>query len=409
MSFWSNKPLKLNSGLKNDNTYILDSDSLLLNINTEISNSKFSLDYYIVTSPDDFFKTQLLEFINNNYNGIDSKFTLNYSKELFNHYITPDTLCILFYPYNKKPSNITTQNMVGFICGHPEIIYIKENNTFKQYKTIDVNYLCLIKSIRNLHFSSYMINILTKRCLLKFNKQINCALYTIGGKPIKTPSFSNKTFYHRPINVENLTDSKLLLLDKDICVLKQMFQTFDFDKNFLKNYKFIHLTKRYLDKNQDVLTNIVNEIHDKLFYINQINYDIFDYKSKHDIRNILLNDSFYNFLIINPETNEIKDFICLYNLITKNTINNISSRNGYFYIFMTLENDTYKFNLIEYISKYSFENDLFDMITVMDIMENGYLKDKHFKILNSSTKLYYYMYNLQLSQIEPFKNGLITI
>ena len=76
---------------------------------------------------------------------------------------------------------------------------------------------------------------------------------------------------------------------------------------------------------------------------------------------------------------------------------------------MTLENDTYKFNLIEYISKYSFENDLFDMITVMDIMENGYLKDKHFKILNSSTKLYYYMYNLQLSQIEPFKNGLITI
>ena len=45
----------------------------------------------------------------------------------------------------------------------------------------------------------------------------------------------------------------------------------------------------------------------------------------------------------------------------------------------------------------------------MDIMENGYLKDKHFKILNSSTKLYYYMYNLQLSQIEPFKNGLITI
>ena len=55
MSFWSNKPLKLNSGLKNDNTYILDSDSLLLNINTEISNSKFSLDYYIVTSPDDFF------------------------------------------------------------------------------------------------------------------------------------------------------------------------------------------------------------------------------------------------------------------------------------------------------------------------------------------------------------------
>ena len=408
MSFWSNKPLKLNDNVIDNNTYILDSYALLLNINNEISNSKISLDYHLIVSPDDLLKTQLLEFINNNYNGIDSKFTLNYSKELFNYYITPDTLCILFYPNNKKPQNISTQNMVGFICGHPEIIYIKENNTFKQYKTIDVNYLCLIKSIRNLHISSYMINILTKRCILKFNKQINCALYTIG-KPIKTPSFSSKTFYYRPINIENLTTSKLLNLDHDVSILKKMFETFDFDKDFLKNYKFIHLTKGYLDKNQQTLTNIVNEIHDKLIYINQVNYYIFDYKSKQDIRNILLNESFYNFIIINTKTNEIEDYICLYNLITKNTVNNISSRNAYFYIFMTLKNDDYKFNIIEYISEYSFKNNLFDMITVMDIMEKGYLKDKHFKLLNSSTKLYYYMYNLQLSEIEPFKNGLITI
>ena len=308
MSFWPNKPLKLKSGL-NNNTYILDSDTLLLNINKEISNSKISLDYYVVTSPDILLKTQLLEFINNNYSDINSEFTLNYSKELFNYYITPDTLCILFYPCKKKPSNITTQNMVGFICGHPLTIHIKDNNIFKQYKTIDVNYLCLVKSIRNLHVSSYMINILTKRCILKFNKQINCALYTIGGKPIKGPSFSNKTFYHRPINIENLTDSKLLLLDQNISTLKQTFEKFDFDKNFLKNYKFIHLTKDYLNQNQQIFINIVDEIHDKLFYINKINYDIFDYKSKNDIRNILLNSSFYNFIITNPETNEIKDYI----------------------------------------------------------------------------------------------------
>ena len=127
MSFWPNKPLKLKSGL-NNNTYILDSDTLLLNINKEISNSKISLDYYVVTSPDILLKTQLLEFINNNYSDINSEFTLNYSKELFNYYITPDTLCILFYPCKKKPSNITTQNMVGFICGHPLTIHIKDNN-----------------------------------------------------------------------------------------------------------------------------------------------------------------------------------------------------------------------------------------------------------------------------------------
>jgi hypothetical protein len=304
--------------------------------------------------------------------------------------------------------------MVGFICGHPETIYIKEKDrssalfNFQQYKTIDVNYLCLIKPLRNLHVSSYIINILTKECILTFNKQINCALYTVG-KPIKTKSFSNKSFYHRPINVENLTNSKLLQLDKDISVLKKVFEKFDFDKTFLKDYKFIHLTTDYLNNNQEMLTNIINQLHDKLFNINKINYDIFDYKSKTDIKNILLNKSFYNFLIINPETDEIKDFICLYNLITKNIINNISSRNGYFYIFMTLENDTYKFNIIEYISEYSFKNNLFDMITVMNVMENGFDDNIHFKILNGSSNLYYYMYNLQLPQIHPSKNGLITI
>ena len=407
MSFWSNKPLQLNNTIDN-NSYILNIDNLLLSIDKEISNSKTSLDYHVITSPDNLLKSELLQFINNNYKANDSSFTLNYSLSLFNYYITSNTLCILFYPHKKKPETITTQNMIGFICGRPQIIYVKDECSFKQHQTIDVNYLCLIKQLRNFHVSSYIINILTKQCILKFNKQINCALYTIGGNPIKTPHFSNKTFHHRPINIENMINSKLLDLNQHTTVLKQMFEIFDFDKDFLKNYKFLHLTKNYLNKNQDILTDIIDSIHDKLLNINQVNYDIFDYKSKADITNILLNDSFHNFVIINPETNEIKDYICLYNLVTKNTNNNIFSRNGYFYIFMTLENDQYKFNLIEYLSKYCFENDLFDLITVMDIMQNGYQKN-HFKIINTSTQLYYYMYNLKLSYIQPFKNGLITI
>lgn len=406
MSFWSNKPLEINSDNIN---YILDSDVLLSKIDREITNSKILLDYHIVLSPENELKSHLLDFINNNYNQSDSNFTLSYSLSLFNYYITPDTLCILFYPHNKKPKNITTQNMVGFICGRPTTIYIKDESSFKQYKTIDVNYLCLIKQLRNLHLSSYIINILTKECILKFNKTIYCASYTVGNQSLKSPSFSNKTFYHIPINIENLTNSKLINLNKDITSLKKMFETFYIDKDFLKGYQFIYLTKDYLSQNPNYLTNIVNEIHDKLIQVNKLNYNIFDYKSKTDIKNILLNDSFYNFIIINPKTSEIKDYICLYNLITKNTTNNVLSRNGYFYILMTLENDDYKFNIIEYISKYSYENNLFDMITVMDIMKNGYLKDKHFKILNTSTKLYYYIYNIRLQEIQPFKNGLITI
>jgi hypothetical protein len=106
---------------------------------------------------------------------------------------------------------------------------------------------------------------------------------------------------------------------------------------------------------------------------------------------------------------EIEDFICLYNLITKNIVNNNYSRNGYFYIFMTSKNDTFKFNIIEYISEYSFKNNLFDMIILMNVMENGFDDNIHYKILNGSSKLYYYMYNLKLPLINPSKNGLVTI
>lgn len=408
MSYWANKPLNLS----NDNSlsYILDSDTLLLNINKEIENSKLSLDYYMVTSPNDQIKSQLLQFINNNYNNINSNLSLQYSKDLFDYYITRDTLCVLFYPRNKKPTDITTKNMIGFICGHPEIIYIKENDknsNFKEYKTIDVNYLCLTKSLRNLHVSSYMINILTKECSLTFNKKINCAIYTIG-QQVNTKSFSNKSFYHRPINVDNLIDSTLLQLNKDPEALKQVFQKFDWEKSFLNDYDFIYLQKNNLKKNKEKLENTIDQIYDKLMLINKINYDIFDYKSKDDIRKILLNNAFYNFLIVNKQTGKIEDFISLYNLVTKNITNNVSSRNGYFYIFMTTKDDKHKFNLIEYISEYIYKNNLLDMITFMDIMERGF-NDTHYKILNGSSKLYYYIYNLKLPRIDSFKNGLITI
>lgn len=406
MSFWINKPLGIND--ISNISYILDSNTLLSQINTEISNSKLSLDYHIITSPDRSLKSQILKFINNNYNSINSNLSLEYSKELFDYYITSDTLCILFYPRNKKPTDISAQNMIGFICGRPEIIYIKQKNDFQQYKTIDVNYLCLIKPLRKLHVSSYIINILTKECILKSNKQVICAVYTIG-KIVNAQSFSNKSFYHRPINIEKLINSNLLNLDKYPQALKIVFEKFDWNKDFLKDYKFIHLTKDYLDTNYKNLENIVNQIHDKLLFINKNNYDIFDYKSKDDIKKLLLNKSFYNFLIINKHNDEIEDFICLYNLITKNIVNNNYSRNGYFYIFMTSKNDTFKYNIIEYISEYSFTNNLFDMIILMNVMENGFDDNIHYKILNTSSKLYYYMYNLKLPQIHPSKNGLVTI
>ena len=59
-------------------------------------------------------------------------------------------------------------------------------------------------------------------------------------KPKMTPDLMTdtdlirKTFYHRPINIENLVNSKLLNLNQHTTVLKQMFETFDFDRDEIK-------------------------------------------------------------------------------------------------------------------------------------------------------------------------------
>lgn len=416
MTFWTNKPVNVENkdqiSLKLtdiNSSYIVDLETLLANIENEINNSKIKLEYYVIMSPNDDLKCNILNFINKNYNGINDCLSLHYSKELFNYYITHDTMCILFYPKGKRPRNVSTHNMIGFVCGRPQTIYLKDSDaldSFKQYKNIDVNFLCLVKSLRNLHVSSYIINIITRECLLNYNKSIYCAAYTVS-KPLRVKSFSKKHFYHRVINVDNLIKTEFITETNDIHILKKIWESFSYIPNFLKEYDFIFLQSEKI--NSEELRQLVEQLYNLLLHNNKLNYDIFDLKTKDDIKNILTNKSFYNFLIINKETRKIEDFISLYNLITRNIINNLQSRNGYFYIFMTTKDDNYKSNIIEYISEYCYKNDLVDMITIMEIMETNFDKYKRLKLLRGSGELYYYLYNIKLSNIEGYKNGLITI
>lgn len=416
MTFWTNKPVNVEQTIQISNymnsSYILDLNTLLTKIENEIDNSKIKLDYHIIFGlTDESLKINILNFINKHYNGINDRLSLYYSKELFEYYVTSDTMCILFYPKGKKPNDISVDNMIGFVCGRPQIIYLKDTNSpdsFKQYKNIDVNFLCLVKSLRNLHVSSYIINIITRECLLNYNQTIYCAAYTVN-KQLRVTSFSKKQFYHRTINVDNLIETELLNknYDKDINILKKIWQSFSYEPNFLKDYKFTLLQSENLTSEE--LQSLTHQLHDLLLNNNKLSYDIFDYKSKDDITKILTNKSFYNFLIINKKTGDLEDFISLYNLTTRNIINNSKSRNGYFYIFMTSKDDYYKSNIIEYISEYCYNNDLLDMITIMNIMETNFDKYKRLKLLRGSSELYYYLYNIKLSEIEPYKNGLITI
>ena len=408
MPFWSNKPVDINHQF--NSSYILNYDVLLDYVTKEISNSNIKLDYYTIQYPNQKLKLELLQFINTNYNSKNDLMTLEYSEELFSYYLSQNTLCILFYPKGKKPKTITTKTMIGFVCAKPQTLCIKDSisiDNFKIYNSIDVNYLCVLEQLRNMNLSGYIINIMTKECLTHFDQKILCAAYTVSKKlPVK--SYSTKTFYHRPLNIENLITSDILQNNNDIHIMKKLWNSFSYHNNFLDN---CNCKMFYLQSiTEDKLEYYVDQLYDKLNQYNKVNYDIFDEKSKKDIKQILTNKSFYKFLTINKTTGDIEDFVCLYNLNVKNSKTHHLSRNGYFYIFMTLKNknNDYKYDLIEYISEFCYKHNLFDMLILLNLIEN-FDKHKREKLLNSSCELNYYLYNIKLPTIEPYKNGLVTI
>jgi len=424
-SFWTNKPVRINKQEFTSNL-IVSADTLLENSDNEIKMSKIQLDYDVVLNPDDDCKNNLLKFINDNYGDDNSNLVLQYSKNLLDYFINPDSLCIVFYSKEKK-----YDKMIGLIVAKKHNLVIRDDVLeFKTYNCIDIDFLCLIKQLRNLHVSSYMINVVTKECMLQYDKLVPCAVYTIN-KRLKVDNFCKKTYYHRPLQIENLlltdmldvNDNDNLNFEQTTKLLKKLYNTFSYNKDFFKNYNLEYYTKIQLnqgtlgtlDENGKGTLNFSGQgtflelIHDNLLNYNKVNHDIYEYKSRSDIEKMLSNPVFHKFIIKN-KTGDIVDFVCLYNLDTYNIKTKTSSRNGHFYSMFLHDNSSiYMSCVLEIISEYCYKNNVFDLLTIMNVLNVKPEEYKFYKLLRGSASLYYYVYNIEIPRIQPHKNGLVTI
>lgn len=429
VSFWANKPVRINKKEFTSNL-IVSADTLLENSDNEIKMSKIQLDYDVILNPDDDCKNNLLKFINNNYSDDKSNLVLQYSKNLLDYFINPDSLCIVFYSKgNKLLHKYNYDKMIGLIVAKNHNLVIRDDILeFKIYNCIDIDFLCLIKQLRNLHVSSYMINVVTKECMLQYDKQVPCAVYTVN-KLLKVDSFCKKTYYHRPLQIENLLLTDMLDVnggdnlnfEQTTKLLKKLYNTFSYTKDFFKNYNLEYYTKIQLnqgtsdndnDNNNDNNNNnkdIVELIHDNLLNYNKVNHDIYEYKSITDIEKMLSNPIFHKFIIKN-KGGDIVDFVCLYNLDTYNIKTKTTSRNGYFYSMFLHDNSSiYMSYVLEIISEYCYKNNVFDLLTIMNVLNVKPEEYKFYKLLRGSASLYYYVYNIEIPRIQSHKNGLVTI
>ena len=432
MSFWKNKPVSVKRFQEEytrrsfNSHLIVTADTLLENSSKEIEASRIKLEYDLLLDPNDYEKQQMLKFVNENYGDNKSSLVLSYSKELFDSFIKPDNLCIVFYSIgNRNPDKPNFEKMIGLIIAKKHQLFIRdfsdqitpENQSgFKNYDCIDVDFLCLVKQLRNMHVSSYMINVVTKECMIQYNKTVACAVYTVN-KTLKSDSFCKKSYFHRPINIENMLKSEMLSITDDeqytyedsLQLLKRVYNSFSYPKDFFSNTtlkSFNTLTECDIYSHDN---SFVDTLYNKLVEYNYTHYDIFEHRSKDEFLEILNNPVFLKFITVD-KNNNVLDFLCLFKLDTFNTEFKTKSRNGnVYFMFLQKYSNARLSYLLEAITEHCYKNDIYDVITVMNIFDAKSDSYNAFKLLKASADLYYYVYNIEVTPISPHKNGLITI
>jgi hypothetical protein len=396
-SFWKTKPVVISE--EKEFNQILSNEYILEKVNHQIISSKLKLDYKLYSFDKIISNHQLLTetkineivlFINNNYisGGDDDDFKYIYTFDLLKLFCK-DAIVFEFYPKN----NI---KIIGYIIGKRT----KLSCFNKCFECLEVNFLCLISKLRNLNLAPFMINCLTKESIINYN--IGIAHYTINS-PIKSPYFSKKKFYHRMINIDNLINCKFLIDDSDNDsdndsdkngknILKKVYNTFSY-KLSSKKVVIINNTNKNL---------YINSIYEKYKKYSKNIYDIYLNISLDELNDILDNNSFYNFVILNSSGN-LETFISFFRLDTTN--NNGVYKNGFYYK-ICFPNDANKTDYLEFVNEYIYINKIFDVITFADHFDIDF---KQMKCIEGTGELKYYLYNYNFRKIDNCKNGLITI
>lgn len=355
MKFWANKPI----------TAVCQRQELLAQISQELDQSTIKMDYVIMNFADltnSLFK-EVCKFINHTYDYDDNSYKLVYSEELIKYFLQDQGILCLFYPRN-------TKTLVGLICGSKTTLIVDKNVV----DTIEINFLCIIKQLRNLHASSFMINVLTKYCLETF-PDLQGGIYTIG-KQIHPKHYCEKAYYHMPVNLSKLQAAK-----------------FCFKQNVVFNdlYKMTELNNASQQCKQYIYNSLCN--------FQQSAFTVYANISFSEFNKSFNNKAFRHFAVLDSN-GAVTDYFCFYSLDTLYKPCAISLNSGYLYWYFTNKN-IYK--MCECIALYC---NPYDILTIMDSPDLD-IKDK--QLLRGSSTLYYYAYNLQIPILDAAKNGLVTI
>lgn len=361
-SFWAGKPLSV---CEETSCQLLSNDELLSRTTIEVEQNMLSDVYYKIPEEKDI--TNITSFINHNYEDFNNNFMLSYSEDLIQTFMSSESIVIDFF---EKNSDVK----IGMITGRPHRIQLQS----EMFSTIEVNFLCLQRSFRNRHISSFMINVLTKECIARFG--IATAHYTIANK-IKCPYFCKKVMYHRPINVSVLSSAELLTNDEDYITQYEVFSP------RISEIQYYSGTLPSPDW--------VMQLYTRLLQFEKDSYDIFEPITHGDLTTLFENRAFHHLILFSEDA--IQAYYCFYELGVKNKTNGTTIRSGVLYKFFS------SINLLDEATSFVHEKNIFDMLTMQDILDPGnmgWIKASGFN---------HYFFNMKVPSIQPRRNGLVTI
>jgi len=249
----------------------------------------------------------------------------------------------------------------------------------------EINFLCVHEKLRNLNLAPYLISIITKEIVQ--NYQIASAIFTIG-VPIKTKYYSEKKFYHRCINIENLVSGNFIEIpNNQIPFYKKYFNTFS---NKSSDIIYINGT--------GINDSLLNEIYQKLISYRFSKYQIHVEITKDELLKLFNNKSFHHFI-----SKDKSQYFCMYELGHVSLLANY--KDGVLFLHYTPTPTPN--NNFESMIKYCWSNKIFDLITIHDEFDDSVYQIN--KFTKGSGNLKFYMMNQTISPIDKNKNGLVTI
>jgi glycylpeptide N-tetradecanoyltransferase len=382
--FWDTQPVPKSSFLPQDEVEGEIQKGNIKDVPTEPYNLPPGYSWSDVDLNNEEHLDELYELLRDHYvEDSDHTFRFDYQKEFLKWALLPpkqhsDWLCGVRGGKKNK--------LFGFITGIP----VKVRAKGKLIQMTEINFLCVHTKLRKLRLAPVLIKEITRRTNIK---KIWQAIYT-AGTLIPRP-ISEATYYHRDINVKKLLDIGFSYLPSGRSKSVHM-KLLNVPKD-----QTIHNIRPMVLKDAKKVQSLLAAHLEKL--------DVSFHFNKEEVIHFLLprDKVIYSYVVTDPETDEITDFISFYSL-PSSVLNH--EKYSTMYAAYSYYNVPGKHSALELTRNALIlaKKNKFDVFNALDLMDNKEaFEELHFG--KGSGNLYYYLYNWNLTKLQPKKLGVVLV